>query len=286
MTADTTEGAPPLSWTIGDVTITRVEDRLVHVPREQILPDITDEQIAGQRPWIDPYFDDEGNVRLSFHALVVESGDTTIVVDTCMGTIEPRPVRGDPSFVDRLSKAVGGSLDNVDVVLCTHLHWDHVGWNTMHVGGEWVPTFPRARYLFGQRELSFFDDGNDVHDIGETSVAPLLAAGLVDLIATDHAITDEVRTIPTPGHTPGHVSVLIDSGGATAVITGDTFHTPLQFTHPEIAPTPFDWDTAMSSDTRRHLIDRYGDSDTLVVGTHFAPPTAGRIRSGRPGQAT
>jgi glyoxylase-like metal-dependent hydrolase (beta-lactamase superfamily II) len=271
-----------MTWTIGAVIITRVEDRLVHVPREQILPDITDEQIAGLQPWIEPYFDGDGNVMLSFHALVVESRGTTIVVDTCMGTMEPRPVRGDPDLPERLAAAVGGDLGNVDVVLCTHLHWDHVGWNTRLVDGEWVPTFPNARYLFGARELEFFEDGDDVHDIGDASVAPILAAGLVELIDTYHEITSEVRTVPTPGHTPGHVSVLIESGGASAMITGDAFHTPLQFVHPEIAPTPFDWDTAMSGDTRRRLIDRYRDSETLIVGTHFAPPTAGHVRSGEP----
>ena len=264
--------------------VTRVEDRVVHVPREQILPAITDEQIARQRPWIDPYFDTDGNVLLSFHALVVESRGTTIVVDTCMGTMEPRPVRGDPTFPERLADMVGGpGLAAVDIVLCTHLHWDHVGWNTRLVDGEWRPTFPNARYLIGARELEFFDDGNDTHCLRDQSVAPLLEAGLVDLIDTDHAITTEVRTVPTPGHTPGHVSVRIESEGHTAIITGDAFHTPLQITHPEIAATPFDWDSPMSSETRRRLLAGLRDTDTLVVGTHFAPPTAGRICNGDSG---
>jgi glyoxylase-like metal-dependent hydrolase (beta-lactamase superfamily II) len=278
--ADVTDHSQPLTWRVGDVLVTRVEDRVVHVPREQILPAITDEQIARQRPWIDPYFDTDGNVLLSFHALVVESLGTTIVVDTCMGTMEPRPVRGDPNFPDRLADTVGDAgLAAVDIVLCTHLHWDHVGWNTRLVDGEWRPTFPKARYLIGAREFDFFDDGNDTHGVGDQSVAPLLEAGLVDLIDTDHAITTEVRTMPTPGHTPGHIAVLIESQGRTAIITGDAFHTPLQFTHPEIAATPFDWDTSMSSDTRRTLIADHCDDTTLVVGTHFAPPTAGLIRS-------
>lgn len=272
-----------LSWMVGNVRITRVEDRVVRVPREQILPGITDEQIECRRPWIEPYFDADGNVMLSFHALVVESDGTTIVVDTCMGTMEPRPVRGDAEFPHRLTESVGGDLGNVDIVLCTHLHWDHVGWNTRLVDGSWVPTFPNARYLIERNELTFLAEEGDPHGLSDVSVQPILDAGLVDLIDADHRITDEVRTVATPGHTPSHVSVVIESVGRLGFITGDAFHTPLQVAFPEIATTPFDWDSEMSGATRRRLIEEYIDGRALVVGTHFAPPTAGRIRTGDTG---
>lgn len=268
-----------LSWDVGAVRVTRIAELLTPVPRDYMVPGISDEQIQRQRPWIDPFFDGDGALVLSFHSLVVESRGTTIVVDTCIGVETPRIAPGDPTFADRLAAAIDGGLDAVDVVLCTHLHFDHVGWNTRTVDGALVPTFPNARYLIGRAELDFLDADDDSHDVREPSVDPLLDAGLVDVIETEHDITEEVRTIPTPGHTPGHVSVVIESAGASAVITGDTCHSPLQLTHPELASPRFDWDTAISSETRQRLVARYVDTDTLIIGTHFAPPTAGRLRS-------
>jgi glyoxylase-like metal-dependent hydrolase (beta-lactamase superfamily II) len=272
-----------LRWDVGAVRVTRVEELLTPVPRDYMVAGITDEQLERQRPWIDPFFDADGNLMLSFHSLVVESCGTTIVVDTCIGVDTPRIAPGDPTFPDRLGDEIDGGLAGVDVVLCTHLHFDHVGWNTRTIDGVSVPTFPNARYLFGRAELDFLDTDDDSHEVREPSVAPLLEAGLVDVIDTDHRITDEVRTIPTPGHTPGHVSVVIESAGATALITGDTCHSPIQLTHPELASTRFDWDPAMSTETRRLLVARYADTDTLIIGTHFAPPTAGRLRSASTG---
>jgi glyoxylase-like metal-dependent hydrolase (beta-lactamase superfamily II) len=273
-----------LSWTIGDVRVTRVAEVVVPVPRDYMVPGIADEQIDAQRPWIDPYFDADGALLLSFHTLVVESGGTTIVVDTCVGVDTPRIAPGDPTFPDRLAAAIEGGLEAVDVVLCTHLHFDHVGWNMRTIDGRTVPTFPNARYLIGRAELDFLDADDDSHEVRQPSVDPLLAAGLVDVVDdtadAGHAITDEVRTIPTPGHTPGHVAVLIESAGRTALITGDTFHTPLQLTHPELVATRFDWDPAMATATRRRLVERHLEADTLVIGTHFPPPTAGRVRRG------
>jgi len=279
-----------LSWTVGDVRVTRVAEVVIPVPRDYMVPGITDAEIEAQRPWVDPFFDAEGALLLSFHTLVVESGDTTIVVDTCVGVDTPRIAPGDPTFPDRLAAVIDGGLGGVDVVLCTHLHFDHVGWNTRTLDGRIVPTFPNARYLIGRAELDFLDAGDDSHEVRVPSVDPLLAAGLVDVIdtgtvdrtvagtGTGHRITDEVRTIPAPGHTPGHVAVLIESAGQAALISGDTFHTPLQLTRPELAATRFDWDEAMAVETRRRLIERYVGTDTLLIGTHFPPPTAGRVR--------
>ncbi len=268
-----------LNWMVGDVRVTRVEESIVPVPPSMLVPGIRPDQIAGQRPWIDPFFDDEGNMMLSIHSLVVESRGTTILVDACVGVGTKRPLPGDPTFPDRLGDAIEGGLDSVDVVLCTHLHFDHVGWTTRPIDGGWVPTFPNARYLIGRREVEYLDEHGDPNEVREPVVDPLDAAGVLDLISPEHEITAEVRTIPTLGHTPGHVSVLIESEGETALITGDAFHTPLQLAHPELAATDVDWDSDMSSDTRRRLIADHENSDTLLIGTHFAPPTAGHIRS-------
>jgi glyoxylase-like metal-dependent hydrolase (beta-lactamase superfamily II) len=268
----------PLTWTVGDVRISRVPEVVVPVPRDYMVPGITDEHLDRQRPWIDPFFDADGALLLSFHSLVVESRGTTIVVDTCIGVETPRIAPGDPTFADRLASVIDGGLEAVDVVLCTHLHFDHVGWNTRTIDGRTVPTFPNARYLIGRAELEFLDADDDPHELRAPSVTPLLDAGVVDLVETEHRITDEVRTFPTPGHTPGHVSVLVESAGHTALITGDTFHTPLQLTHPELVATRFDWDTATAAETRRLLVEQHAGTETLLIGTHFPPPTAGRVR--------
>ncbi len=270
------DGSETLHWNIGNVTVTRVGELIAPVPRDMLLPDITDAHLEADAAWLGPYFSD-GLLLLSFHTFVVKSGSTTIVVDTCLGDDPIRRVPGDPTFPDRLAAEIDGGLDAVDVVLCTHLHFDHVGWNTRVVDGERVPTFPNARYLFSAAELAYLDEEDD-HEVRDADVQPLLDAGLVDLIETDHELTPEVRTFPTPGHTPGHVSVIIESDGQQALITGDAVHSPVQFNHPEIAATAFDWDSAMSTETRRSLIHEYADSGVLILGTHFAPPTAGHIR--------
>ncbi|MEZ5230655.1 MAG: MBL fold metallo-hydrolase [Acidimicrobiales bacterium] len=163
-------------------------------------------------------------------------------------------------------------------MLCTHLHFDHVGWNTVRVDDRWVPTFPNARYLIAATELDHVRR-DDHMGVLEPSVQPLLDAGLVDAVATDHRVTSEVRLLPTPGHTPGHVSVTIESAGRRATITGDAVHSPLQFTYPELAASRFDHDSMQSTETRRALIEAHADVDVLVLGTHFAPPAAGHLHT-------
>lgn len=287
-----------LSWSIGAVEVVRVEENILGLPTKVLVPDITDEQIDAHRDWLDPYFDPpnedgEPMLRLSLHSFVVRSAGTTIVVDTCVGPDPERALQGDPGFADRLEASIDGGLKAVDVVVCTHLHFDHVGWNTISVDGRLVPTFPNARYLITRPEIEEMER-DDHMAVNDPSVRPLAEAGVLDVIDIGvgdevkgdrpggHAITDEVRLIPTPGHTPGHVSVLIESGDHRGLITGDAFHSPIQFAHPELAAWRFDSDPARSTATRISLIDRFADTDALVLGTHFAPPTAGRLRR-RPG---
>ncbi len=272
-----------LHWQVGNVTITRVPERVVPLPSDVLVPGITPDHLADEAAWIGPYFADDGRLLLSLHAFVGVSGDSTIVVDTCVGP-GARPLPGDDAFPGRLDAAIDGGLGAVDFVLCTHLHFDHVGWNTREIDGELVPTFPNARYLVSDVELASLD-GHDPNDIRSVSIQPLLDAGVLDPVALDHRLTDEVRLIATPGHTPGHVSVLIESNGATALVTGDLAHTPLQFTHPELSAVRFDADTPTAVATRRAIIDTHTGTDLLVLGTHFAPPTAGVLRRHANGNA-
>jgi glyoxylase-like metal-dependent hydrolase (beta-lactamase superfamily II) len=268
-----------LVWQVGEVSIARVEEGVIEVPRHWLLPGVTDDQLAACRGWIDPFFSESGErMMLSIHTFVVRTGALTIVVDTCIGDTTARPLPGDGDFLGRLASAIPGGLAGVDVVICTHLHFDHVGWNTRRVDSEWVPTFPNARYLVTHDELAHTRD-DDHMAVMDPSVTPLVDAGVLDAVASDHRIDDRVRLAPSPGHTPGHVCVVVESMGETAIITGDMAHSPVQFAYPELAATAHDADSIGSTATRREFVAANRDAGTLVLGTHFAPPTAGRIRT-------
>jgi len=192
-----------LSWQIGNVRVTRVEESCSTFPYIGLFPNVSEEDWRGHLDWLQPGFADaEGNLVLSVHGLVVESQGRTILVDTCMG---PHQVEGIPSpehspFLENL-EAAGFPLDSIDVVLCTHMHFDHVGWNTREVDGRWVPTFPRARYLFArvewehwsrEKELGFAATLNE-------SVRPLIDADQADSGDPGDAIPE-----PTPAPNGAH----------------------------------------------------------------------------------
>jgi glyoxylase-like metal-dependent hydrolase (beta-lactamase superfamily II) len=267
------------SWKIGDVQVTRVLEQVAPLPPEGLIANIDPERLAQHTSWLKPHFMNEaGEILLSIHALVVESAGKTIVVDTCMGNDRPLP-QGlgelQTSFLADLEKIV--PREEVDYVLCTHLHFDHVGWNTMLDGGEWVPTFPNARYLFGRTEFEHWSAGTEDENVDlKYSVTPIIEAGLHELVESDHPLTSEVQLESTPGHTPGHVSVRIDSQGERAVITGDLVHHPVQLAEPTWGSHP-DTIPELAVETRRNFVRRYGDQPVLVIGTHFAGPTAGHL---------
>lgn len=269
-------------WKIGDVTITKVEEVVSPVPLGILFPEATPERLAPHDAWLRPHFlDDEGNMLLSIHAFAVESGGTRIVVDTCLGNGKERPIPGwsnlETSFLTDLDQA-GFPADEVDIVLCTHLHFDHVGWNTIRRDGQWVPTFPNARYLMAEKEWAHWRTEDDPFAPGakQDSILPVFDAGLVDLVEPEHRLTDEIDLIPTPGHTPGHVSVRIRSRGEQAIITGDMFHHPFQMAHPDWKDVA-DVDGPLAHETRVAFCRRFGDEPTLILGTHFATPTGGHI---------
>src|SRR5215813_4461447 len=263
------------SWRIGDVRITRIVEIEATGGSRFILPDATPDPVQPHR-WLHPHFmDDRGRLRMSVHALVIDTPRRRILVDTCIGNDKERSIpawsRLQGPFLDDLG-AAGCPAESIDVVLCTHLHVDHVGWNTTLVGGRWTPTFPRARYLIGHTELEYWGSRQEDDDHGRAyadSVQPVLDAGLVDLVGVDHRVCDEVDLIPTLGHTPGHVSVRIVSRGEEALITGDFLHHPCQIAHPEWASTA-DSDPEMGVRTRERMFAQLAGTPVLVIGTHFA----------------
>jgi glyoxylase-like metal-dependent hydrolase (beta-lactamase superfamily II) len=267
-------------WQIGDVTITRVIESEAAFDMSMLLPSATPENIRKEE-WLRPNFaDPDGAAKLSIHAFGIETAGRKIIVDTCVGNDKRRD--GFPtmnmlhtSFVSDLANA-GFARESVSLVLCTHLHLDHVGWNTMLEGDRWVPTFPNARYLIGRKEWEHWGANEKDDAVIADSVRPIFDARLVDLVETDYRITDEIWLEPTVGHTPGHVSVRISSQGQEAVISGDLMHHPIQLGHPEWKCT-FDTDPEQGCKTRRDFMERYADKPVLVLGTHFATPTAGHI---------
>jgi len=275
----------PLSgtWRVGAVTITKLVELEATGGTRFVLPQATRDACL-PLAWMRPHFmDDDGRLKMSVHALLVETPSRRIVVDTCLGNDKQgRSVPGwndlhGPFLCDLA--AAGFPRESIDIVVCTHLHVDHVGWNTMLVDGRWVPTFPNARYLMARPELEYWRDQDAFAEqvtVFADSVQPIVAAGLVDLIATDHRVCDEVRLVPTIGHTPGHMSVRVASGGEEAWITGDMLHHPCQMAHPEWAAA-VDWDAAQSSRTRRDVFTALAGTDTLLIGTHFAGASAGRV---------
>ncbi len=269
-----------LRWKVGDVTITRVVEVVTSSIGRFVLPEATPDAVRSI-PWLAPHFlDADGKLILSVHSLVIEAGGARIIVDTCIGNDKERslPVWDHMSgpFLQDLEEA-GAPRESIDFVLCTHLHVDHVGWNTMLVDGKWVPTFPNARYLFARSEWEYWkDQPEDFGPVVTDSVRPIVDAGLADLVETDHKLCDEIWLEPTPGHTPGHVSVRIRSADEDAVITGDMIHHPCQIARPEWS-SAVDWDPDRSRETRLAFLKRYAERPVLVIGTHFATPTAGRI---------
>ncbi len=266
-------------WQVGDVRIRSVVEHALPVPAEVLLPLSTPEALAAHAPALGPYLDDEHRLLLTFQAFLVESQGQRILVDTCFGN--DRQVQFidtlHTDFLERLT-AQGFGPDDVDVVVCTHLHNDHVGWITHLVDGEWVPTFPGARHLFGRVEYDHWQTHEHFSiDLTDT-VVPVVEAGLHELVEVDHVVTDEVALVPTPGHTPGHVSVRIRSGGAEAFITGDMAHHPVQIFEPGWSSIADD-DAEAAAATRRRVFGGLAHSGVLVLGTHFAEPAAGHVEA-------
>jgi glyoxylase-like metal-dependent hydrolase (beta-lactamase superfamily II) len=273
--------SPPQSWTIGDATVTRVVEIELPGRMNWIVPEATAENLL-KEAWLRPHFcDDDGQAILSIHTFVIELDGLRMLVDTCVGNDKPRRIKGwdrrQGPFLEDLTRA-GFPPESIDRVMCTHLHVDHVGWNTRRSGERWVPTFPNARYLFEKHELEHWlaVEGGADRTVVDDSVRPVLDAGLVDAVTSDHRVCDGLWLEPTPGHTPGHVSVHLSSRGQDAVITGDLMHHPVQTAHPEWSSSA-DSNKAQAIATRRAFVERYAGTPTLILGTHFATPTAGRF---------
>lgn len=274
-------------FAVGDVTVQRiVEQEDSFFDALEFFPKLTTEMIEENRDWLYPIFFKPGGTHftLCVQSYLLKTRHHTILIDTCVGNHKPREARAfwnnmASDTYERNLAAAGVSVDDIDIVMCTHLHVDHVGWNTKLENGQWVPTFPKARYVFSEMELTYWTDRHaaapETTPWVTDSVLPIVHAGRCDLVRNDHELTDGIRLIGTPGHTIDHCSIHVDHGHG-AVITGDMIHSPIQARYPELGMMS-DHSSERAGQSRRELFDRFLDTPTLMCTSHFPQPSTGRF---------
>ncbi|WP_214104191.1 MBL fold metallo-hydrolase [Acrocarpospora catenulata] len=285
---------------LGAITVHRATEleRWAFAPRD-LFPDITPEQVAdaGRRFGDNCVEPGTGRLILSIHSYVVRAPGLTLLVDPGNGNDKERPAllahhRFHTDHLDRLGVDPG----EVDIVVSTHLHPDHCGWNARLADGQWSPTFPRARYLFDRTEFETLAKlwesapadpvAADLARMFEDSVLPVTRSGQAELVEPPYVVyqrgQERVTLRQAPGHTDGHLVVEVTSGDRSAVIVGDVVHHPLQFVHPELAQLG-DQDPERARSLRGRLWSEFADRDVIVLPAHFPEPTAGRIVSGPDG---
>ena len=271
-------------WKIGDIEITPVIELEIVGGTRFILPQASREEVM-KIGWLQPHFaDPEGRLKMAVQSFLIKTPSRRIIVDTGLGN--DKQGRGVPRWNDLQTPfladiaARGFAAEAIDTVICTHLHVDHVGWNTHLIKGRWVPTFPNARYVWSREEYEYWHAHRADPDVAPhyaDSIEPVVNAGRVDFVDSDHRFSPEIRFIPTAGHSPAHMSIAIESGGRSAILLGDVFHHPCQIAHLDWAAIPIDIDPAQSTETRRTMCERLVGTKTLAIGGHFTGPGAGYI---------
>ena len=278
--------ATPLA--LGDITIHRiVETEQPLFQPLQFFPTLAPDLLEENRAWLQPRYIDPatGKLNMCVQSYLVVTPHHKILIDSCVGNHKPRPGRPfwdmqtGTEYEARLA-ATGVGVGDIDYVMCTHLHVDHVGWNTRLDNGRWVPTFPKAKYLFSGTELDFWTKRNATEPATcpwiTDSVLPIVAAKREQRVTSDHVLGDFVRLLPTPGHTIDHYSVEIGRRDKLAIVCGDMVHSPIQMRYPELGMMA-DFDSKQAGATRRLLFERLCDQPTLLCTAHFPSPSSGRV---------
>ena len=276
-------------YTLGTTSITRVSEKLFDdFSPNALLPLWNNETVETHRPWLVPDNLDAAGQKLiiSVHTWVIKTPQYTVLVDTGVGNAKSRPElpifhQLDEPWLERLA-AAGVAPEEVVFVLLTHLHIDHIGWNTRLVDGQWVPTFPNAKYVFPQAEYEHFLSDAGRQSIGYAafvdSVLPVVNAGQAVMIGVDGVpFLDDFHFHPTQGHSVGHMSISLHSGGETAMFGGDVMHHPIQVAQPLWASCFCDLPDAANR-SRQWLLHYLADHDALYFSSHFAGTSAGRVQ--------
>jgi glyoxylase-like metal-dependent hydrolase (beta-lactamase superfamily II) len=293
------------TYRIGNTTVTKIPElTLTGFALTTLLPDLQIETLKEHPNWIDPVTLDPvtGNALLSVHTWLVKTPRHTILIDTGVGNDKQRPTipvmhQLHNPYLERLA-AAGVELDAVDYVLITHLHADHVGWNTRFVDGRWIPTFPNARYVFSELEQQYGRGlaNQDVHaasalararlgspvrtpvaGVYADSVQPIIDAGLAQLIPIDGSeIVDGISFHPAPGHSIDHATILLRSHGAEAVFGGDTLHHPIEIYQLELVSMFCEFPEAARA-SRRSMLEHLVESGATYFSSHFPSASAGSV---------
>ncbi len=279
-------------FTVGQAKIARVEETYGATFRPaDLFPEWNDKTLAEHGHWLAPHHYDaaSGLLKLSVHSWLLQIGGQKILIDACCGNHKSKPARQfwhmlNLPFLDRLA-AAGARPEEIDLVMCTHLHHDHVGWNTQLRDGRWVPTFPNARYVFSQPDFDYYrkldaDPAQGPAELGtfRECVLPVVDAGRADLVTGPHRLNDHLEILPAPGHSAGHVVFKLDSGRQQAIFIGDVFHHLLQVYYPHWNfPKNSDVDQARAS--RRSVLDLCASTGALVLPCHVGAPFAGHIEA-------
>jgi glyoxylase-like metal-dependent hydrolase (beta-lactamase superfamily II) len=292
------------TWNIGSATITRIEEQtcLAGLAPEKHFPGFEREVLERNLSWLVPdhYSPQHDCMVSSFHSWLIRTGHgskrQTILLDCCSGNHKPRPWVDrfnmlDTPYIERL-RAAGAAPEDIDMVLCTHLHADHVGWNTVQRDGRWVPTFPNAQYLFSKTDADYWNrksnpkmENDPRRVVFDDSVLPVIESGQAVLVAGSHAIDERLRIEPAPGHTPGLIILKLDNSaesgtrgthGQRALFCGDVLHHALQICAPHWAHV-VDEDPPLAKLTRKKMLEQCVESGAILFPAHFGAPHAARI---------
>lgn len=279
---------------LGRMTVHKIHEMDSPTPLLAQLPGTTAADLARLKQWYEPgdgeLTDDPETSCMTFgvHSWVIELDGQRVLVDTCCGNHKNRVIpevnQLDTDYLGNLARA-GFAPEDIDLVMCTHLHFDHVGWNTRLENGKWVPTFPNAKYLFGKRDYAYFTtnpDGELPHNEAFLdSIVPVMDAGQGVLVDEDHVAHREIGNglwlEPAFGHSPGNVTIHGQAGGEAAIFWGDVIHHPLQMIRYDL-PFAFDADPAMASRTRQRVMAKAADEDLTCFPAHFRLTSAGKVR--------
>lgn len=277
------------TFLVGDIRVDRLVEQEPPSTNAilRLMPRLTEQMLA---PYTDAMIRNgalhgEGGVIMPKQSYVVRVGGKTAMIDTCVGNHKDRHYmpewhqKTDSIYLDALASA-GLGVEDIDYVMCTHLHADHVGWNTRLENGRWVPTFPNARYIFSQAEFAFWNayEGDDHMQHFDDSVLPIIAAGRCDLVHDTHEVVSGIELVPTPGHTPHHCSVSLKSKGEECFVTGDAIHSPIQCIYPEVC-IMIDTDPDLSVRSRRAFLEKFADTAVKIATMHFPSPSVGHFIS-------